>query len=93
MHGVVASGQDVPARLRLLRDVVRPELLLVEQIEDGRIMCSPNELLVGRGEVSSKELSIQARPSATSTRVNISEGYLLSWFCTVSPASGATAAM
>src|SRR5262249_18866838 len=42
---------------------------------------------------SGPEGSIQARLSATSTRLKMSDGYLLSWSFTVSPASGATAAM
>ena len=38
MHGVVLRGQHIPARLRLPRNAIGAQLLLVEQIEDGCIM-------------------------------------------------------
>jgi hypothetical protein len=40
VHGVVLRGQDVPARLRLLRNAVGVELLSVEQVEDGRMLLN-----------------------------------------------------
>jgi hypothetical protein len=56
MHSVVFRSQNVPARLRLPTNAVRVKLLLVEQIEDRRIMSGPHELLVFLGEVSGEEL-------------------------------------
>src|SRR4030095_1163055 len=56
MHSVVLRVQNVPAWLRPPRDFVGAELLLLEQIVDGRIMGGPNQLLVFLGEVSCEEL-------------------------------------
>jgi len=63
MDGVVLRGQDVPARLRLPRGVL--DLLLLEQVGDGRIMGCPDELLFFLGKVSREKLStVRKHPGA-----------------------------
>ena len=63
MHGVVLRGQNVPTRLRLPRGAL--DLLLLEQIVDGRIMGCPHQLLLLLGEVSVEELStVRKHPGA-----------------------------
>src|SRR5213595_3070890 len=63
MHGMVLRGQNVPARLRLPRGAL--DLLLMEQIGDGRIMGCPDELLFFLGKVSCEKLStVRKHPGA-----------------------------
>src|SRR3954466_8248557 len=68
MHSVVFRGQDVPAWLRSPRDLVRAELLLLEQIIDGRIMGRPNQLLVCLGEIACEELGATRKHPGTPIR-------------------------
>src|ERR1043166_6245283 len=63
MYGVVFRCQNVPARLRLPRGAL--DLLLMEQIGDGRIMSCPDELLFFLGKVSREKLStVRKHPGA-----------------------------
>jgi hypothetical protein len=65
LHGMVPSGQNVPARLGPPRNVVRAELLLMEQVKCRRVVRGPDELLIFRGEVAGKELgAVRQHPGA-----------------------------
>jgi hypothetical protein len=79
MDSAILGGNDGPARLRLPCGAFN---LLVEQVRVGGEVGGLDNLLL-----------LLRRPSATSMWPKIGVGYLLSWLCTVSPASGATAAM
>src|SRR5262245_57037991 len=72
MYGVVFRSQNVPARLRLPRSAL--DLLLLEQIGDGRIVGCPDELLFFLGKVSREKLStVRKHPGAPVRNIDARE--------------------